>query len=48
MSALVYPALQLSMVNVGIADIFIVLVVGAVVVLLVTLIKELKTMFTDL
>jgi hypothetical protein len=48
MSALLYSALPLSSMNIGIADIFIVLVVGAVVVLLVTLIKELKTMFTDL
>jgi hypothetical protein len=48
MSALLKSALPLSPVNVGTADIFIVLVVGAVVVLLVALIKELKTMFTDL
>jgi hypothetical protein len=48
MSALLHPAIPLSIMDIGIADIFIVLVVGAVVVLLVTLIKELKTMFTDL
>jgi hypothetical protein len=46
MSAMLHSALQVSIINIG--DIFLVVVVGAVVVLLVALVKELKTMFTDL
>jgi hypothetical protein len=46
MSALLDSAMQIPVVNAG--DIFLVVVVGAVVVLLVALVRELKTMFTDL